>query len=49
MNGWVGGDYLVEIVVLADQLLQLRLDVDDLFGGEFEFHDGLCDRWLVRG
>lgn len=49
MDGWVGRNYLVEIVVLADQLLQLRLNVDDLFGGEFEFHDGLCDRLLVRG
>lgn len=36
----------MEIVVLADQLLQLGLDVDDFLGGELEFNDGLLS--LVR-
>lgn len=31
--------YLVQIVVLSDQLLQLGLDVDNVFGREFKLHD----------
>jgi hypothetical protein len=31
--------YLVEIVILADQLLKLRLDVHNLLGWEVELHD----------
>lgn len=31
---------LVKVVVLADELLQLALNVDDLVGGELELHDG---------
>lgn len=30
---------LVEIVVLRYELVELGLDVDDLFGGEIEFYD----------
>lgn len=31
---------LLQVVVLADELLELGLDVDDLFAGELEFDDG---------
>ncbi|KAI6777013.1 hypothetical protein HG530_000958 [Fusarium avenaceum] len=31
---------LVQVVVLADELLELRLNVDDLVGGEVELDDG---------
>lgn len=31
---------LVEVVVLANELLELRLNVEDLGGGELEFHYG---------
>lgn len=30
----------VEVVILSDQFLELGLDVDDAFGGEFEFDEG---------
>lgn len=31
---------LVQVVVLRDEPLELRLDVDDLFRGELELDDG---------
>lgn len=39
---------LVEVVVLRDELLELRLHVDDLFGGELELDDGHTGRFEVR-
>lgn len=36
----MGETYAIEIVVLSDEFFQLRLDVDDAFGGEFELDDG---------
>jgi hypothetical protein len=38
---------LVEVVVLADQLLELRLDVEDLLGWEVELDDGDSGRLEV--
>lgn len=34
-----GKTHLVQVVVLANELLQLGLDVDDLLGRELELHD----------
>ena len=31
---------LIEVVVLRNEPLELRLHVDDLLGGELELHDG---------
>lgn len=39
---------LVQVVVLADQLLELRLHVHDLLGGEVELDDGDARRFEVR-
>lgn len=39
---------LLQVVVLANELLELRLDVDNLLGGEVKLHDGDAGRLEVR-
>jgi hypothetical protein len=39
---------LIQVVVLADELLELRLHIDDLLGGELELDNGNTGGFEVR-